>query len=235
MIMQWVCLTEVIDPNSNPNDPLTYTSATYDGFGRMKTITAPLDGSPTLQVTYYDTRIPFQVDLVQAVNGSASIRLSRFYDGAGRQIQTQAVGSVVNGTQKNIVTDYLYNSVGQLWKQSVPNPITYNGSPTFATQNFTQATVTAYDFLGRTLSVTQPNTNIVSYVYGDLTTTVTDPKQYQTTTTTDVWGRTTFVDAPAGPDVTYTYDVLNRARDCGARRQNDNDPLRCHRSQSGYD
>jgi len=196
----------VTDPN------LVTTSATYDGFGRMKTITAPGDGSPTLQVTYYDTRIPFQIDLVQQVDASATIRLSRFYDGAGRQIQTQTVGAVVNGAQKNVVVDYQYNNVGRLVKQSIPNVINYNAAPVFVTQNLTQATTTVYDVLGRTLSLTQPNANAVSYSYGDLVTTVTDPKLIQTTTTMDIWGRTTLVDAPEGPDVSYTYDLLNRLK-----------------------
>ncbi len=195
---------------SDPN--LVTTSATYDGFGRMLTITAPGDATPTLQVTYYDTRIPFQIDLTQLVSGSASIRLSRFYDGAGRQIQTQTVGAVVNNVQKNVVVDTQYNNAGRAVKQSIPIPYTYDDTPNFIAQDFTQATTTTYDPLGRTLSLTQPNTNAVSYVYGDLTTTVTDPKLYVTSSTMDVWGRTTFVDAPEGPDVTYTYDLLNRLK-----------------------
>ncbi len=188
------------------------TSATYDGFGRLKTITAPLDSSPTLQVTYYDARIPFQVDLNQRVDNYASIRLSRFYDGAGRQIQTQKVGALVNGVQKNVVTDYQYNNVGRLVKQSMPRSIDYNAAPVFAAQNLTTATTTGYDLLGRTLSVTQPNQNAVTYAYTDLTTTVTDPMQFSTITTADVWGRMTRVDAPTGPYVTYDYDILNHLK-----------------------
>ncbi|MBI1855427.1 MAG: RHS repeat protein, partial [Chloroflexi bacterium] len=194
---------------TDPNGAVT--SATYDGFGRIKTITAPYDSSATLQVAYYDTRIPFQIDLTQAVNGTASIRLSRFYDGAGRQIQTQTVGAVVNGTQKNVVVDDQYNSLGQLVKQTAPYAIAYNGTPAFSTQNFSNPyTSTSYDAIGRTLSVTAPNGNQTNYIYTRLTSTVTDPKQNATTTTVDVWGRTTLIHPPTGPDVSYTYDVLNR-------------------------
>jgi RHS repeat-associated protein len=199
-------------PNSVIDANNAMTSATYDGFGRIRTITAPGDASATLTVNYFDTRIPFQVDLIQTVDTSATIRLSRFYDGAGRQIQTQTVGAVVNGAQKNVVVDFQYNSAGRLFKQSIPNVINYNGAPVFVAQDLTPATTTTYDVLGRTLSVTSPNTNQLQYSYGDLTTTVTDPKGISTTTTTDVWGRATLVDAPEGPDVSYTYDILNNLK-----------------------
>jgi RHS repeat-associated protein len=183
------------------------TSATYDGFGRMETITAPGDASPTLQVTYYDASIPFQIDLTQTVSASASIRLSRFYDGAGRQIQTQTVGAVVNGIQRNVVMDYLYDSAGRLVQQSPPRAIAFNDTPVFVTQSFTDSTITNYDILGRTLSVTQPNGNLVSYQYADLSTTVTDPKQVSTTSIMDVWGHTIHVIPPEGPELGYVYDV----------------------------
>lgn len=47
----------------------------------------------------------------------------------------------------------------------------------------------------------------MSYTYTDLTTTVTDPKLYATTSTMDIWGRTTRIDPPTGPAVGYVYDV----------------------------
>src|SRR5574341_116347 len=140
------------------------------------------------------------------------IRLSRFYDGAGRQIQTQTVGAVVNGAQKNVVIDYQYDNVGHLVNQSIPNQIPYDAAPVFVAQDFTQSTTTTYDVMGRTLSVTQPNANSTSYMYGDLTTIVTDPKLFVTVTTMDVWERTKFVDAPEGPDVAYTYDILDQLK-----------------------
>ena len=200
--------TSVTDANN------AVTSATYDGFGRLKTITAPGDGSPTLQVTYYDTRIPFQVDLTQRVDGSASIRLSRFYDGAGQQIQTQTVGAMVNGVQKNVVADSLFNSLGQINKQTVPYAVTYNATPAFVSQSFSQPTTqTGYDNFERPATVTAPNGNQAQTSYTDLTSTVTDPKGSATTTTLDVWGRTTRLQPPTGPTVSYQYDVLNRLTD----------------------
>lgn len=197
----------VMDANS------VTTSATYDGFGRMKTITAPGDTSPTLSVTYHDTRIPFQVDLVQQVDASSAIRLSRFYDGAGREIQTQTAAAMVNGSAQNIVMDTQYNNLGQVIKKTVPYTVSANTAPSFVSQSFSQPyTSMIYDVLGRVDTTTAPNQTSVSYSYADLSTTVTDPKNNSTTTIMDVWGRTVKVDAPAGPDVSYQYDVLNRLK-----------------------
>jgi RHS repeat-associated protein len=196
----------VTDPNG------ATTQASYDDFGRMTKIAAPGDSlaAPTLQIAYVNynssTNKPFQVNLTQRVDGTAWIQLSRFYDGAGRQIQTQTVNAVVDGSPRNVVVDYQFNAAGRLVKQSIPWPRS-NGTPIFETQDFTQSTITTYDVLGRTSLVTQPNTNAVQYLYGDLTTTVIDPKDNSTTTTVDVWGRTIYVVPPTGPAVGYVYDV----------------------------
>jgi RHS repeat-associated protein len=198
----------VTDPNG------VTTSAVYDGFARITSITAPGDLSPTLQVAYYDTRIPFQIDLNQRVDGTASIQLSRFYDGAGRQIQTQTVNAIVNGAPQNVVVDSQYNAVGRLEKQGVPRVIT-NGAAVYSTPpglTSSNSTVTTYDILGRTLSVTQPNTNQVQYSYADLSTTITDPKGNSTTSTADVWGHTLRVNPPTEPVIGYVYDVSGQLR-----------------------
>ena len=198
---------------TNANGAATTTSATYDGFGRMKTITAPGDSLPTLQVNYFDASIPFKIDLIQTISATSNIRLSRFYDGAGRQIQTQTASAVVDGSLQNIVVDYQYNNVGRMVKQTVPYVIANNATPAFNAPTFTQSsTSTTYDVIGRALTTTAPNNTSVIYTYSDLGTTVKDPKQNLTATTTDVWGRTTLVDAPTGPDISYGYDVLNHLK-----------------------
>jgi RHS repeat-associated protein len=200
--------TSVTDANN------VTTSATYDGFGRIKTITAPGDTTPTLSITYWDSRIPYQVDLVQTVSASSSIRVSRFFDGAGREIQTQTALAVVNGTPQNIVVDTQYNNLGQTVKKTTPYIIAANAAPSFFAQSFTQPyTSFAYDVIGRILTTTSANQTSISQTYADLTTTVVDPQLNTTTTTLDVWGRTKIVSPPAGPGITYTYDVLNRLTD----------------------
>ncbi|MRR29976.1 hypothetical protein EG834_06595, partial [bacterium] len=188
------------------------TSAKYDTFGRMTKIIAPGDSetSPTLSITYWDNRIPFQVDLVQKVDGTASIRIARFYDGLGQLIQTQTVGAVVNGVAMNVVVNTDFDALGRVTRQAKPYAINHNTSPTFQAQTFNPATVTVYDLLGRPTSVAEPNGSTTIYSYNGLITSVTDPGQNTTATTKDVWGRTVSVNAPTGPDLAYTYDVLDQ-------------------------
>jgi len=187
------------------------TSAQYDVFGRMVKVVAPgdSDSSPTLGITYYDTSIPFQVDLNQKVdNSGASIRLSRFYNGLGMQIQTQSVGALVNGVQKNVVVDSQFDSLGRKNKETVPYMIDYDAFPTFQAQTFTQAlTQTTYDLVSRPLAVTEPNANVSAYAYNGLSSSVTDPAQNVTTTLKDVWGRVTSVDAATDADLAYYYNT----------------------------
>ncbi|GAB1472094.1 hypothetical protein MASR2M66_29720 [Chloroflexota bacterium] len=190
------------------------TTATYDGFGRLKTITAPGDTSPTLSVTYWDARIPYQVDLVQSVSASSAIRISRFYDGAGREIQSQTANAVVNGTLQNVVVDTQYNNLGQAVKKTTPYLVNANSNPGYIAPTFQQSyTETFYDVIGRATNTIAPNQTSLSYTYYDLSTISTDPKQNPTQTFVDVWGRTTKVVPPTGPFVEYTYDVLNRLTD----------------------
>ena len=154
----------VTDANGN------VTGATYDVFGRMTKVIAPGDTtqSPTLQVAYYDTRTPWQVDLTQKVDAGASIRISHFYDGLGRKLQTQQVGKVVNGTQMNVVTDTRFDNMGRQTRQTVPYTITYNASPVFNTQTFSQTyTQYTYDDFGRLASTVAANGNTVTQSYGD--------------------------------------------------------------------
>lgn len=198
--------TSVTDANN------VVAQAAYDKFGRMTKVAAAGDSldAPTLAIEYIKynsgTNQPFQINLTQRVSDTGTIQLSRFYDGAGRQIQTQTVNMLVNDTRKNVVVDYQYNSVGKLIKQSIPWART-NGTPVFFTQDFSQSTATTFDVIGRMLSITQPNANQTLYAYTDITTTVTDPKLQSTTKTMDTWGRTVRVDSPTGPAIGYIYDV----------------------------
>ncbi len=200
--------TSVTDANN------VTTTATYDAFGRTLKVIAPgdSDASPTLALTYYDTRIPFQVNLNQKVNSSgAAIRLAYFYSGLGQLIQKQGIGAVVNGSQVNTVTDTKFDSLGRQVKVTVPYTSTYNASPSFISQTFSQAyTLNQYDTYGRLTSSAAPNGNTTSYAYNDLTTSVTDPMNQVTATISDTWGRVISVDEPTGPDLTYAYNALDQ-------------------------
>ena len=199
---------------TDPNNQIT--TAEYDGFGRMKKIIAPGDSSvsPTLSIDYLPGGNRFQVNLNQKVSGSASIRITHFYNGLGELLQTQRVGSIVDGTQKTVVTDYQYDNMGRLAKETKPYSINYAATPVFQTQNFSQPyTVTNYDLLGRPLSVTEPNGNAVTYSYDGLVITQSDPAQNQTVTTKDTWGRVVSVQPPTGPGLTYEYDERGLLKD----------------------
>jgi RHS repeat-associated protein len=201
-------------PNSVTDANNVTTSATYDAFGRTLKVIAPgdSDASPTLALTYYDTRIPFQVNLNQKVNSSgAAIRLAYFYSGLGQLIQKQGIGAVVNGSQVNAVTDTKYDSFGRQVKITVPYTSTYNATPSFLSQSFSQAyTLNQYDSYGRLTSSIAPNSNTTSYSYNDLVTSVTDPMSQVTTSSKDAWGRVINVDEPTGPDLTYAYNALDQ-------------------------
>ena len=200
------------------------TTASYDPFGRMTAITAPLDSSPTLQISYHEYQNathPFRVDLTQRVNATANIRLSRFYNGLGQQVQTQTLGAVVNGIQHNIVTDSQYDALGRPVKQTTPYTIGYADPPTWRAQTFPASltTQTSYDALGRVTLVAPPNGDNVTSTYDDptpagqrLTTSVSDPKGNTSMTMADVWGRSVGVHPPTGPDLSYSYDVLGQLK-----------------------
>ncbi|MBA4376541.1 MAG: hypothetical protein C0401_10275, partial [Anaerolinea sp.] len=187
------------------------TIARYDDFGRMVKVVAPGDTelSPTLSISYYDTRVPFQVDLDQKLSAAGTtMRTSQFYNGLGKMIQTQTAGTVVNGMQKNVVVDSKYDSQGRVITETKPYIVAYNAAPSFQQQTFTQpGTQTTYDLQGRVLSVNEPNGTGISRTYDVLKVNETDPAGHVTKTTYDVWGRVIAVDAPTGPDLAYQYDI----------------------------
>ena len=191
------------------------TIARYDPFGRMTSVIAPYDSvdSPTLQVIYQNyagASSPYQVYLIQKVDGRNFIRISHFYDGLGREIQTQQADLPVYGALNNIVTDYDYDAVGNLVRTSIPRQISADTTPSMTGQDFTISSLTTYDVLGRPLSVEAPNKNTTTYAYDDLRTTVTNPRGFSTTSTYDIWGRVVAVDEAEGPDLSYIYDPLDR-------------------------
>jgi YD repeat-containing protein len=216
-------LTQV-DPNN------ATTTLTYDAFGRLATVVRQGDSAsyPTLQVVYYDNWQPFMIDVHQRITAGAAATYSqrRFYDGLGNLIQVQTPGaqladnacsadSDTNPDRCDLVSDSEFDANGQVIKQTVPYPITawYTGlTPTpYHEQELNKpATTTGYDILGRPLAVHATDNATATYQYNRLSTLVTDAKGHVTTNTLDEWGRTTQVTPPAGPAVSYEYDVADR-------------------------
>ena len=206
--------TSVTDLNGN----ITY--AEYDALGRQTKIIAPGDssGSPTLQIQYINaittvgSEKPYQINLQQKVDGSTAIRAGRFYNGFGQMIQTQQVGTLVNGDNRNVVVDITFDIFGNVLTQSIPYDISYSSPPVYynAGSGQPKAVTNDYDIFGRISAATGVNTVAVSYAYEDLKTSVTDGKGIITNIESDIWGNLTKVDEAMGPDVSYTYDVLGQ-------------------------
>jgi RHS repeat-associated protein len=168
------------------------------------------------------------IDVHQRITAGAVPTYSqrRFYDGLGNLIQTQTPGAQLadnacstdadaNPDRCDLVSDSAFDAYGRVTKQTVPYPITawYTGlSPTpYHEQELNKpATTTSYDILGRPLTVTATDATTTRYTYNLLSTTVKDANNHTTVNTLDEWGRTTAVTPPAGPAVSYEYDVADR-------------------------
>jgi RHS repeat-associated protein len=217
-----------VDPNN------VTTTVAYDIYGRLTKVIRSGDTAsyPTLQVVYYDSWQPFMIDVHQRITAGASATYSqrKFYDGLGNLIQTQTPGAQLadnacstdtdtNPDSCDLVTDSEFDAYGRVIKQTVAYPIQawYSGlSPTpYRGQQLTQqpVTTTSYDILGRPLTVKATDATTTTYQYNLLSTRVTDAKSHVTINTLDEWGRTTVVTPPAGPAVTYAYDVADRLTD----------------------
>jgi RHS repeat-associated protein len=216
-------LTSVTDANNST------TSATYDGFGRMTTLTKPGDGgaSPTVQAYYGDTERPFRYQVAQREQaGTGNLRYSQsFYDGLGRAIQTKQEGP---GAWQNIVADTRYDGLNRAAQQAQPRYSTETSTSfwqyTAPDTNLFNPTSTSYDALSRPLDVTAPDgtTTQTRYAIGTqgMATTVDDANGHRTVYESDALGRLRWVYAYQGNNgseggytspavTTYTYSPLD--------------------------
>jgi RHS repeat-associated protein len=190
----WLGITQATGANGEQ------LAMTYDSYGRPVTGTSPYGATTTYS---YSTSLPF----TQTANGPNGITTTTL-DGLGRAILVARGDS--NGVQSYTQTVYAPCACSPLGKvQQMSQPY----APGASTINWT---VYAYDGMGRTLSVTQPDglsTTVTSYSGNQ--TTVTDPAGKSKTYTTDALGNLTTVLEP-DPCVTanslttsYTYDWMN--------------------------
>jgi RHS repeat-associated protein len=206
------------DPNG------AVVTAGYDVFGRMTWLRRPGDaiGPATLAISYHDSASPFWIEVTRRTSAGATSKTRTIYDGLGRRVQTQTAEAEVEGATYDIVVDYLYDGFGRVVEQTVPySQSAWSGSnhPFQPGQHLgNPSTTTDYDALGRLSKVTAPDQTHVDYAYdvvdGHIATTTTDEAGRETDTFTDVFGRTTRVAPPIGPDVVYEYfafDLLRQA------------------------
>ena len=186
---------------TDPNGQVT--TAAYDTFGRMTSLTKPLDSNPAMTIAYTDGN-PFSTTVTQRVDASSTYAVKQTYDGLGRKYEQRVKNAqvVVGGSTQtaDLITSYGFDADGNITSQSVPHTSGESGGNT----------TTAYDVLGRPVSVTAADGTNVSYTYADTQTTSTDASGHTTTNTLDVLGRTIQVTPPTGPGVSYAYDALDR-------------------------
>ncbi|HPH98466.1 MAG TPA: RHS repeat-associated core domain-containing protein [Anaerolineaceae bacterium] len=224
------------DSETGPNGAATKIRAQYDTLGRLTRICKPGDGATVcdygvvtgegsyLQIIYNDAK-PFSMLRRQWLDASNYSREVRLYSGQGLMIQSQVLNQLSDGSLNTIVTDYAYDNMGRLWKQSVPRAVSGTGTA-LQTQNFSTVTTTLYDARGRVSTVTDPSgvtaTNTYSFEQGSgllagsgyfSVVSTTNGKGQTQKSYTDLLGRTVRVNpasSEGGTTMYYTYNLANQ-------------------------
>lgn len=213
-------LTSITDTNSQ------ITSATYDVIGRILTIVKPGDSLqyPTSSFQYHDDELPVRYFVAKReISGSGNYRpIQTYYDGLGREIQTKSESVDVS---ENIVTDKIYDGLGQVVKQSQPRYVSQTGSSfwiykSLDSDSVMNWTTTTYDGLGRPLSVQAPDSTTQhpdvttmqyqifydnDYATNRLVTSTTDPNGHLTQHVSDEFGKLTRVTEYISNQQPYTW------------------------------
>jgi YD repeat-containing protein len=193
------------------------TTTTYDGLGRTLSTYAPGLNQPGVlyaypQVINGNITAPYSVEM-QILDTTANQYRSvwGFYDGLGRMIQTQ-VHDEDQG--KTLVSDSFFNPQGLIARQSLPY-YSNSGGGYYLAPSGSQFTETAYDTLGRVISLAQPGGITTTSSYDGLTVTVLDPDGRKVSRTTDGLGRLIQVreysdDTTVHASTVYSYDIGDR-------------------------
>ena len=199
-------VTSTTDQN---NQTTTLEYATTDALGnanplqRLTRATRP-DGGWTAY-GYSDQPGSLFVLARAALDSSRFIDSSKYFDGLGRPHRTY----LNEGSGNYLVTDMQYDSLGRVWKVSNPyRTTTLNG----AINPSGMWTTTSYDPLGRALTVTTPDSAVVSTSYSGNTVTVTDQAGKARKSVTDALGRLKEIyEDPSGLNylTSYSYDTLD--------------------------
>ncbi|MBC7250776.1 MAG: PKD domain-containing protein, partial [Anaerolineae bacterium] len=208
---------QITDPNG------AVTSGQYDAFGRLTHLWRPGDfqyaGHAATQVFEYNDVNPTGVvnlrvhtrtrDDAGGAGPAGYLESYTFYDGLGRTIQTQ---SETGGAP--ILVSQRYDAQGQVERTSVPYYGTTLGSYQDPNWGTLAATIYAYDALGRTTVVTNPDSTTVTTAYDDWTTISVDANGHRREHENDAFGRLIavreYTGTVGGPvlyaTTQYTYD-----------------------------
>ncbi|GAB3264633.1 DNRLRE domain-containing protein [Nocardioides dilutus] len=209
-------------------DNAATTTMTYDAYGRLLTVVKPnqqaTPSTPSIAHTYTNADTtksngnsrPATVKTLTRRSGSTTDSTWAYYDGWGRQIETQVLQADGNG---RVVTATAYDEQGLPWRTATD--IANTAAPGSGLLNAKLATTprnttTTYDAAGRTTNVvhsTKPGDTTTIHQQGNRTITI-PPVGGSTLSGIDGWGRTTAVTQYAGADTTatplhgatYTYD-----------------------------
>ncbi len=147
----------------------------YDGLGRLLTVKVPDLTTPTTLDTktayqYTDTSGAVKVRQADFLDSVTTVYTYTYFDGLHRKLQTKKQAEA----SKYETTDYLYNSLGLLQKQSIPYLITGSAKST-ATTTTSLYTNYTYDPMYRVLTVID-NIGTTTNTYNDWKLTTTDPR-----------------------------------------------------------
>jgi RHS repeat-associated protein len=167
--------------------------------------------------TYYDQRNQVRHSDTQGFDGSA-IRTSMYYDLLGR-VTYKSRPYYAGATYSQIHwTTYSYDVLNRVLVETYPDASTmshaYHGFSTTDTNALNQTKTTLKNSQGQTVSVTDTQGNVTSYVYepfGNLAQ-VTDAAGNITTYTYDTRGRKVTSNDPDMGSWSYTYDVLDQLK-----------------------
>lgn len=160
------------------NQPTTYT---YDNMGRLTSAAFP-DGGGTTK-TYNDTP-PVSITTNTAITSTLTKTVVTVGDGLARVVQTQ----LTSDPETTDYTDISYDRMGRVYTRS--NPHRSSSSTTDG------ATIFAYDALGRTTQVKEPDGSETDSSYSGNCTTSTDEAGNPRKSCSDALGRLTEVDEP---------------------------------------
>ncbi|MFZ5757606.1 MAG: RHS repeat-associated core domain-containing protein [Pseudomonadota bacterium] len=191
--------TSVRDPNG------TYTTRTYDTFGRVTREllrgtdeTGMVSDGPYTDVAYLAcdaTCNSVQGETFRVRTARVGFEPKTVYvDRNGRD--RRAVTKGMDG--RDIVVETEYDNMGRVQRESTPR---FQGDTTYWTSR-------TYDVVGRIATETQPTNRTLTYAYSGRTTAVTNAKSQTTARTADALGRlATMTDAASGQQ-TYAYDAF---------------------------
>ncbi len=206
-------------PTSQTDANLNITSATYDGFGRIKSITRPTDTSPIVSVDYVDydatNNIPHYIDVATRIDGSVVQHDIRYVNGVGHLIQEITRGvRLADGNLYDLVTSTQYDALQRVVQTDTQPVAVAQGTAYIANRTPANPTVTTYDAKGRVIRVHLPDGRETNTSYSidsqrRLVTTVTDARSVSTVSYTDPLGRLVQTQPATGPGLTFTYNAAN--------------------------